>query len=210
MKRQMDVDKKALGRIIASHRNPVLGYFHMVLDKRNLDRHSNQVADTQVVRYHNRRVISANQGTEVGADDVASTRRALYPARVALPQQASPARGDAEQGGGGMQSSLLTTRSVDQEDAQQPPRAQQLTGHEEADQQLVSHTAPLRTVPFSGESVQTPAVELDDDNDDRARRIEWIKFYVRTEEPHKARALGWDGKPFRGMERGSGLTTGRV
>jgi len=28
------------------------------------------------------------------------------------------------------------------------------------------------------------------------RREEWIKYYIRQGDPHKAFELGWDGKPF--------------
>merc|ERR1711871_849313 len=33
--------------------------------------------------------------------------------------------------------------------------------------------------------------------EDRARRLEWIKFYVKEGDEEKALDLGWDGKPFK-------------
>lgn len=39
--------------------------------------------------------------------------------------------------------------------------------------------------------------EFEEAAEDRARRIEWIRFYVREAELQKAYDLGWDGKPFR-------------
>ena len=46
-----------------------------------------------------------------------------------------------------------------------------------------------------------PSTETDIDltDEEYERRIQWIKYYVRIGEPLKARALGWDGKPFLGM-----------
>ena len=42
---------------------------------------------------------------------------------------------------------------------------------------------------------------------DRQRRIEWIKYYVRTGEPDKAYELGWDGLPFQIAAPGTGSNT---
>lgn len=39
--------------------------------------------------------------------------------------------------------------------------------------------------------------EFTESEDDRRRRIEWIKHYVRENDLQKAFDLGWDGKPFR-------------
>ena len=41
--------------------------------------------------------------------------------------------------------------------------------------------------------------DIDLTDEEYERRIQWIKYYVRIGEPLKARALGWDGKPFLGM-----------
>jgi uncharacterized protein YkwD len=41
------------------------------------------------------------------------------------------------------------------------------------------------------------AAMVDESEQDRQRRIEWIKYYVRTGEPDKAYELGWDGLPFQ-------------
>ena len=41
------------------------------------------------------------------------------------------------------------------------------------------------------------AAMVDEPDQDRQRRIEWIKYYVRTGEPDKAYELGWDGLPFQ-------------
>lgn len=33
--------------------------------------------------------------------------------------------------------------------------------------------------------------------EDRARRVQWIKFYVKEGDEQKALDLGWDGRPFK-------------
>jgi len=54
----------------------------------------------------------------------------------------------------------------------------------------------LREVPPIGNE-SSEQEEDDEPESERLRRIEWIKYYVRTNDAQKAYDLGWDGKPFR-------------
>ena len=40
-------------------------------------------------------------------------------------------------------------------------------------------------------------LEFAESPEDRARRLEWIKYFVREGDLQRAFDLGWDGKPFR-------------
>merc|ERR1740130_242909 len=58
--------------------------------------------------------------------------------------------------------------------------------------------APEREEAYSEYSdIGGNAAMVDESDQDRQRRIEWIKYYVRTGEPDKAYELGWDGLPFQ-------------
>merc|ERR1711988_350673 len=64
--------------------------------------------------------------------------------------------------------------------------------------------APTR-MPSAAPPVSSTAPSIDSDLDaefhepaeDRMRRHEWIRYYVRENDLQKAFDLGWDGKPFR-------------
>lgn len=73
-----------------------------------------------------------------------------------------------------------------------------LLANEESDV-LQSNTASSRAVV---QAAADPNDVFEDTPEERERRIEWIKYYVRIGEPDKARALGWDGKPFKTMVAG--------
>lgn len=55
----------------------------------------------------------------------------------------------------------------------------------------------MRAVPQQTQVEVQADVELKEPEDVRTRRVQWIRYYVRTNEPHKAYDLGWDGEPFR-------------
>jgi hypothetical protein len=65
--------------------------------------------------------------------------------------------------------------------------------------------APMSPGPATAPAVETedPVIDTDLDKEfvepkeDRERRLEWIRFYVRENDLQKAFDLGWDGKPFR-------------
>jgi hypothetical protein len=127
---------------------------------------------------HKRRVIHGDVGAQVTADELASTHRAFYrPSLDPRPEEPSPWQ--PGQAGAGLHASALVESDADHEMEVQPVQVQRIT--------LAPAPAPMTDI------------ETDMSDDDRARRIEWIKYYVRIGEPFKARALGWDGKPFRGM-----------
>ena len=54
------------------------------------------------------------------------------------------------------------------------------------------------------------AAMVDEPDQDRQRRIEWIKYYVRTGEPDKAYELGWDGLPFQIAAAGAATDLTRI
>lgn len=39
--------------------------------------------------------------------------------------------------------------------------------------------------------------ELDEPEDQKARRLQWIRYYVQQGDTESARTLGWDGRPFK-------------
>ena len=50
----------------------------------------------------------------------------------------------------------------------------------------------------------------DESESDRQRRIQWIKYFVRTGDPQKAYELGWDGLPFQINVDGAGGELTRI
>jgi len=65
------------------------------------------------------------------------------------------------------------------------------------DEEPTKPAAPQRVLP-DHPSIDTDLdAEFAESPEDRARRIEWIKFFVREGDLQKAFDLGWDGKPFR-------------
>lgn len=72
----------------------------------------------------------------------------------------------------------------------------------QADAPPDSAAGPSRA-PQSGAVPAQPSIDSELDADfkepaqDRERRLEWIRFYVRENNLQKAFDLGWDGKPFK-------------
>ena len=57
--------------------------------------------------------------------------------------------------------------------------------------------APAKLLPDAPSIDADLDAEFAESPEDRTRRIEWIKYYVREGDLQKAFDLGWDGKPFR-------------
>ena len=71
--------------------------------------------------------------------------------------------------------------------------------------------APEREEAYSEYSdIGGNAAMVDESDQDRQRRIEWIKYYVRTGEPDKAYELGWDGLPFQIAAAGAATDLTRI
>ena len=71
--------------------------------------------------------------------------------------------------------------------------------------------APEREEAYSEYSeIGGNAAMVDESDQDRQRRIEWIKYYVRTGEPDKAYELGWDGLPFQIAAGGAATDLTRI
>jgi len=57
--------------------------------------------------------------------------------------------------------------------------------------------APARVLPNEPQIDKELDAEFAESPEDRVRRIEWIKYFVREGDLQRAFDLGWDGKPFR-------------
>ena len=79
----------------------------------------------------------------------------------------------------------------------QPPYAEKPSKPKPAIAQPKAVDAPAKLLP-DGPSIDADLdAEFAESPEDRTRRIEWIKYYVREGDLQKAFDLGWDGKPFR-------------
>jgi len=122
LKARIEADRKALGRIIASYPNPVLGFLHMFLDRKTyaMTRLNNADGDG-AADPHNPHVVQTNLGADVNTEEVASTRRTMRQAApmttLVCPQPAVvPAYSRAAPGAGaGLQQAapLMAACSVD-------------------------------------------------------------------------------------------------
>jgi hypothetical protein len=66
-----------------------------------------------------------------------------------------------------------------------------------AEEEQEEPTAPQRLLPDEPSIDADLDLEFAESPEDRARRLEWIKYFVREGDLQRAFDLGWDGKPFR-------------
>merc|ERR1719473_563740 len=67
----------------------------------------------------------------------------------------------------------------------------------DADAPVISSTADAASMPAQPSIDSDLDAEFVEPPEDRMRRHEWIRYYVRENDLQKAFDLGWDGKPFR-------------
>ena len=79
----------------------------------------------------------------------------------------------------------------------QPPYAEKPSKPKPAIAQPKAVEAPAKLLPDAPSIDADLDAEFAESPEDRTRRIEWIKYYVREGDLQKAFDLGWDGKPFR-------------
>lgn len=147
-------DRDAVGKQIATYSNPIIGWLHMPMDKKNP------------------RPLEVD--SELLSKEVARTESGALkgPSGVSAAPKSMPRTGGKEEG---------TPRLLSGTGSTPAPRPAELpTGGDDA---------------FGGDAGGEDMV--DESDEDRQRRIEWIKYYVRTGEPDKAYELGWDGLPFQ-------------